>query len=84
MEAAVAQNFEAAGILWDVSAVFDSIELADLVEFRLDMDFPPWELNLSIQVHAGARAFKEGPHIFEFVQPSGKSIDSSPCQGPIV
>ena len=33
MEAAVAQNFEAAGILWDVSAFFDSIELADLVEF---------------------------------------------------
>ena len=32
MEAAVAQNFEAAGILWDVSAFFDSIELADLVE----------------------------------------------------
>ena len=74
MEAAVAQNFEAAGILWDVSAFFDSIELADLVEFGLDMDFPPWELNLSLQVHAGARAFKEGPYISEFVQPSGKSI----------
>ena len=76
VEAAVAKNFEATGILWDVSAFFDFIELADLVEFGLDMDFPPWELNLSLQVHAGARAFKEGPYISEFVQPSGKS---NPC-----
>ena len=61
MEADVAQIFEAAGFLWDMSAFFDSIELADLVDFGLDMDFPSWVLNLSLQVHSGARAFKEGP-----------------------
>ena len=44
-----------------MSAFFDSIDLADLVEFALDMDFPEFVLNLSLHVHAGARAFKEGP-----------------------
>ena len=40
LEAAVAQGFEAAGFLWDMSAFFDSIDLADLIEFALDMAFP--------------------------------------------
>ena len=69
LEAAVAQGSEAAGFLWDMSALFDSIELAELVEFAVDLEFPEWILHLSLLVHAGARAFKEGPCMSDFLHP---------------
>ena len=36
--------------------------------------FPPWILSLSVQVHTGVRAFKEGPYVSHFVRPTGCSI----------
>ena len=63
MEVAVARGFAAIGELWDMSAFFDSIDIANLVEFSLDRDFACWELNASMHVHTAARAFKEGPEV---------------------
>ena len=57
-----------------MSAVFDSIDIARLVEYSLDRDFPCWVHNLSLQVHTASRAFKEGPYVSHFIRPTGNSI----------
>ena len=74
IEVAVARGFAAAGELWDMSAFFDSIDIARLVEYSLDRDFLCWGLNLSLQVHTASRAFKEGPYVSHFIRPTGTSI----------
>jgi hypothetical protein len=74
MEAAQARGFATIGILWDLAAFFDSIRIHRLVKLALERRFPPRALRLAMKVHAGARAFKEGPYISNFVQPAGVSI----------
>ena len=74
MEVAVARGFAAVGELRDMSAFFDSIDIANLVEYSLNRGFPCWVLNLSIQVHSASRAFKEGPYVSHFIRPTGTSI----------
>ena len=61
VELAVARGFSAVGILWDISAFFDSILIHRLIEHALNLGFPPLVLRLSLKVHTAARAFKEGP-----------------------
>ena len=53
-------GLEAVGILWDVSAFFDSILLAILTPLALEQGFNPWLLGMAIRTHMGPRAFKEG------------------------
>ena len=82
MEVATIQGFAAAGILWDIAAFFDSIRIHELIRMALGMQFPPWILSLSMQVHTTTRAFKEGPYVSEFVRPKGISILAG-CGGAI-
>ena len=58
MEVATTQGFAAAGILWDIAAFYDSIRIHELICMALGLQFPPWILSLSMQVHTSARAFK--------------------------
>jgi hypothetical protein len=74
VELAVARGFSAIGILWDISAFFDSIRIHRLVDLALKLGFPPMVLRLSLKVHTAARAFKEGPYVSQFLKPSGVSI----------
>ena len=74
MEVATARGFAAAGLLWDVTAFFDSIQIANLIRLCLQRGFMPWVLNLSLQVHTAAGAFKEGPYVSSFIRPTGISI----------
>jgi hypothetical protein len=74
MEAGVAMGFVAVGGLWDVAAFFDSIRLDDLITMALEHEFPPQILMLAVNVHSGVRAFREGPYVSHWVQPTGQSI----------
>ena len=74
LEAGVAMRFVAAGGLWDVAAFFDSIRWDEPVTFALEKHFPPQVLQLAINVHSSVRAFREGPYVSAWVQPSGLSI----------
>ena len=68
------QGFSSIGLLWDLDAFFVSIRIPRLIKLALDREFPPMILGLSMKVHCGARAFKEGPYISQFVKPAGLSI----------
>ena len=71
VEVAAAQGFASVGLLWDLAALFDSIRLPKLIKVALEKEFPPWILSLSLQVHTGVRAFKDGPYVSHFVRPAG-------------
>ena len=74
VEVAKTLGFEAIGILWDISAFFDSIDIAMLIPLALEWEFCPWLLGLAVKVHMGPRAFKEGKYISPWVESSGLSI----------
>ena len=67
-------GFECIGILWDISAFFDSIDLAILIPRALDREFNPWLLSLALKVHLGPRAFKEGRYTSGWCESSGTSL----------
>ena len=67
-------GFEAIGILWDISAFYDSIDLALLIPLALERHFNPWLLSLALKVHLGPRAFKEGRFISGWFESSGTSL----------
>jgi hypothetical protein len=77
VEVAKILGFEAVGLLWDISAFFDSIDIGLLIPLALDRDFNPWVLGLAIKVHMGPRAFKEG----KFISPWSESSDTSILAG---
>ena len=72
----VAKNlgYEAIGLLWDISAFFDEVDIALLIPLALSRGFCPWTLGLAVKVHMGPRAFKEGKYISPWMESSGCSI----------
>ena len=64
----------AIGGLWDIAAFFDSIRMDELITLALAEQFPPQILLLSVNVHSSVRAFREGPFVSPWVQPTGLSI----------
>ena len=74
VEVAKILGFEAVGLLWDISAFFDEVDIAMLIPLALDRGFCPWLLGLAVKVHMGPRAFKEGKFISSWVESSGRSI----------
>ena len=74
VEVAKILGYEAVGLLWDISAFFDEVDIALLVPLALDRGFCPWLLRLAVKVHMGPRAFKEGKFISTWVESSGLSI----------
>jgi hypothetical protein len=82
MEATQARGFATVGLLWDMASFFDSIRIHRLVKLALQKGFPPRTLRLAMKVHTAARAFKEGPYISQFIQPTGVSILAG-CGGSV-
>ena len=74
MEADVAMGMVAIGGLWDIAAFFDSIRDDELVTLSLAEQFPPQILLVATVVHTSVRAFREGPYVSQWVQPTGLSI----------
>ena len=74
VEASKILGLDAIGILWDLSAFSDSIDLAILIPLALDKEFDPWILSLALMVHMGPIAFKEGKFISGWLEPSGVSL----------
>ena len=58
VEVSTLLGLEAVGILWDVSAFFDSMSIAILIPLALEQGFNPWLLGMAIRTHMGPRAFK--------------------------
>ena len=58
----------------DISAFYDSIDLALLIPLALERHFNPWLLSLALKVHLGPRAFKEGRFISGWFESSGTSL----------
>ena len=74
VEVAKILGYEAIGLLWDISAFFDEVDIALLIPLALDRGFCPWLLGLAVKVHMGPRAFKEGKYISPWMESSGLSI----------
>jgi len=74
VEMAHARGYATIGLLWDISAFFDSIRIHRLIDLSLERGYQPMVLALAMQVHNAIRAFKEGPYISQFVLPNGSSI----------
>ena len=74
VEVAKILGYEAIGLLWDISAFFDEVDIALLIPLALKRGFCPWVLGLAVKVHMGPRAFKEGNYISPWFESSGCSI----------
>ena len=74
VEVAKILGYEAIGLLWDISAFFDEVDIALLIPLALSRGFCPWTLGLAVKVHMGPRAFKEGKYISSWFESSGCSI----------
>ena len=74
VEVAKILGYEAIGLLWDMSAFFDEVDIALLIPLALSGGFCPWMLGLAVKVHMGPRAFKEGKYISPWLESSGCSI----------
>ena len=74
VEVAKILGYEAIGLLWDITAFFDEVDIALLIPLALSRGFCPWTLGLAVKVHMGPRAFKEGKYISSWMESSGCSI----------
>ena len=48
VEVAKILGYEAVGLLWDISAFFDEVDIALLIPLALDRGFCPWLLGLAV------------------------------------
>ena len=75
----------AAGIAWDMSHYYDSIDLADLAERAQDKDYDATGLLLALQVYCGLRFLKANQHCSEYLwlilipKPSKCAVDGLFC-----
>ena len=60
VEVSTLLGLEAVGILWDISAFFDSISIAILIPLALEQGFNPWLLGMAIRTHLGPGHSKKG------------------------
>ena len=74
VEVAKILGYEAVGLLWDITAFFDEVDIALLIPLALSRGFCPWTLGLAVKVHMGPRTFKEGKYISSWLESSGRSI----------
>ena len=67
-------GMDAIGLLWDLAAFFDSIDIAPLIPMALEQEYCPWILAMALKVHMGCRAFKEGKFVSSWIESSGTSL----------